>query len=67
MVGGYFGLTEDDVIEFAIDSKENINLVGKLFAKNGIRSLLVQYQMSQAPGIGGEKSHKIQFHRLHNS
>lgn len=56
MAGGFFDLDEDEVAKFAIDSRENVDLVSSLFEKNGIKSILIQYQLSHAPAKGKKLS-----------
>jgi hypothetical protein len=52
MIASLFEIDEDEVIDCALDSKENLKLIGSLFTRNGCRSILVQYQLSDAPSQG---------------
>lgn len=49
MIASMFAIEEDEVINCALDSNENINLLVSLFARNGCKSILVQYQLHNAP------------------
>lgn len=43
---------ENEMIDCAIDSDENISLLKKLTEMNGIKGLIVQYQLDDPPSMG---------------
>jgi hypothetical protein len=61
MIASMFEIDEEEVINCALDSSENIHLIGSLFTRHGCRSILVQYQLSDAPSRGLKMLQEIHF------
>lgn len=45
-------INEEETVKFAIDSNEQVDTITSLFKLDGLRAFLVQYLLSEAPGIG---------------